>query len=39
MITFLLFCLFGSVALIVGAYCEAPIKNAIDAVKARFIKK
>lgn len=38
MITFILFAVFGFVALIVGAYCEAPIKNAIDALRARFIK-
>ena len=31
MITFLLFLVFGLAALVLGAYCEAPIKNAIEA--------
>ena len=42
MISFLLFVIFGLAALVLGAYCEAPIKNAIefviDRVKARFSK-
>ena len=32
MITFLLFIILITVALVVGAYCEAPIKNAIEVV-------
>ena len=43
MITFLLFLVFGLAALVLGAYCEAPIKNTIEAAvnwaKARFTKK
>ena len=43
MISFLLFLVFGLAALVLGAYCEAPIKNtveaAIDWIKARFAKK
>ena len=43
MINFLLFGVFGLAALVLGAYCEAPIKNAIESVvdwaKARFAKK
>ena len=42
MITFLLFLSFGLAALVLGAYCEAPIKNtveaAIDWAKARIKK-
>ena len=40
MITFLLFAFCCIVSLVLGAYCEAPIKNAIedaiDWAKARF---
>ena len=39
MITFLLFTVFGIAALVLGAYCEAPIKNAIEAVMDRFSRK
>ena len=43
MINFLLFGVFGLAALVLGAYCEEPIKNAIEFVidwaKARFAKK
>ena len=31
MISFLLFVIFGLAALVLGAYCEAPIKNTIEA--------
>ena len=39
MITFVLFVVFGVVALVVGAYLEAPIKNVIEAVIDRFSRK
>lgn len=38
-ITFVLFVVFGVVALVVGAYLEAPIKNTIEAVIESFSRK